>query len=90
MFYEGIRGPSVLEFGRDNQFGLGLARSVGPQIDGPWEKYPDNPIIMDLVDNWGIGHADLINIDGVTYLYTATSQDSRGRYVLRWADAERR
>jgi hypothetical protein len=84
MFYEGVRGPDVLERGRDTQFGLGLARSTGPAIDGPWEKYADNPIIMDMVDNWGIGHADVLIIDGVTYLYSATAQTTRGRYVLVW------
>lgn len=82
MAYEGIRGPSELEFGRDNQFGLGFARSQS--LDGQWEKYEGNPIIMGLVDNWGIGHADLIVINGITYLYSATSQETRGRYVLVW------
>jgi hypothetical protein len=82
MAYEGIRGPSELEFGRDNQFGLGFARAQ--LLDSQWEKYEGNPIIMGLVDNWGIGHADLIMINGVTYLYSATSQDTRGRYVLVW------
>jgi hypothetical protein len=87
MFYEGIRGPDVLERGMDTQFGLGLARSVGDQIDGAWEKYPGNPILMDMAFNWGIGHADVVLIEGVTYLYTATSQATRGRYVLRWKEA---
>jgi hypothetical protein len=82
MAYEGIRGPSELEFGRDNQFGLGFARAQ--LLDSQWEKYEGNPIIMGLVDNWGIGHADLIMINGVTYLYSATSQETRGRYVLVW------
>ncbi|MCU0497773.1 MAG: hypothetical protein MUF87_10510 [Anaerolineae bacterium] len=86
MAYEGIRGPDILERGMDTQFGLGFARTVGDQIDGPWEKYPDNPVIMDLGFNWGIGHADLIVIDGVTYLYSATSQTTRGRYRLSWND----
>lgn len=84
MFYEGIRGPSALEFGRDNQFGLGLARSIGDQIDGAWEKYPHNPILEGMVDNWGIGHADVLVIQGQTVMYTATSQTTRGKYVLRW------
>lgn len=82
MAYEGIRGPTVLEFGRDNQFGLGFARAQS--LDSQWDKYSGNPIIMGLVDNWGIGHADLIMINGITYLYSATSQDTRGRYVLAW------
>jgi hypothetical protein len=34
--------------------------------------------------NWGIGHADLLVVDGQTWMYTATSQTTRGRYVLRW------
>ncbi|MGQ9888126.1 MAG: hypothetical protein ACUVSX_06485 [Aggregatilineales bacterium] len=86
MAYEGVRGPDVLERGMDTQFGLGFARSVGPAIDGPWEKFPGNPVIMPVSFNWGIGHADIVIVDGVTYLYTATSQTTRGRYVLAWAD----
>jgi len=84
LFYEGIRGPSELEFGRDNQFGLGLARTVGDAIDGEWEKFPQNPILDDMVDNWGIGHADVLVINGQTVMYTATSQTTRGKYVLAW------
>jgi hypothetical protein len=86
MTYEGVRGPEELEIGMDTQFGLGLARSTGAEIDGPWEKYPGNPIIKDMGFNWGIGHADLLVIDGVTYMYTATSQETRGRYRLAWID----
>jgi len=86
MFYEGIRGPEELEIGSDTQFGLGLARSVGNQIDGAWEKFEGNPIIMDMQFNWGIGHADLVIIDGVSYLYSATSTDTRGRYRLVWSE----
>jgi beta-xylosidase len=81
MVYEGVRGPSDPTV-VDNQFALGLARSIGLVIDGPWEKYPDNPIIMDLANNWGIGHGDLVIVGTATYLYTATSQTTRGRYVL--------
>jgi hypothetical protein len=82
MAYEGIRGPSELEFGRDNQFGLGFARTTA--LDSQWELYEGNPAVMGLVDNWGIGHADLIVIDGMTYMYSATSQTTRGRYRLEW------
>lgn len=85
MAYEGIRGPSELEFGRDNQFGLGFARSTS--LDGTWETLERNPVVMGLVDNWGIGHADLIIIEGITYMYSATSQQTRGRYKLEWVDA---
>lgn len=86
MFYEGIRGPEELEIGSDTQFGLGLARSVGNQIDGTWEKFEQNPLLMDMQFNWGVGHADFIVIEGVSYLYTATSTDTRGRYQLVWKE----
>ncbi len=86
LFYEGVRGPDELERGMDTQFGLGLARTVGGRIDGPWEKFPDNPILMPLAFNWGIGHADLVRIDGTLYLYTATSDTTRGRYRLEWVE----
>ncbi|MCS7177713.1 MAG: hypothetical protein RML46_04955 [Anaerolineae bacterium] len=81
MVYEGVRGPSA-EHPGDHQFGLGLARSVGPEIDGPWEKFPGNPILMDLPGNIGVGHGDLVIVGPATYLYTATSPTTRGRYVL--------
>lgn len=81
MAYEGVRGPSDPTV-VDDQFGLGFARSVGPEIDGPWEKYPGNPVLMDVENNWGIGHADIVIVGPATYLYTATSQTTRGRYVL--------
>jgi beta-xylosidase len=55
---------------------------VGPEIDGPWEKYPDNPIILDLPGNVGVGHADLLLVGQATYLYTTTDAGTRGRYVL--------
>lgn len=86
MAYEGIRGPDMLERGMDTQFGLGFARSLGPAVDGPWEKYPHNPVLMDMGFNWGIGHADLLVIDGITYMYTATTTQTRGRYALVWVD----
>ncbi len=84
MAYEGIRGPDALERGMDTQFGLGFARSTGPAIDGPWEKFAGSPVIMPVTFNWGIGHADIVIADGVTHLYTATSQTTRGRYTLAW------
>lgn len=86
MFYEGIRGSEELEIGSDTQFGLGLARPLGDSIDGEWETFEHNPIIMDMQFNWGIGHADFIIIDGVSYLYTSTSIDTRGRYELVWQE----
>jgi beta-xylosidase len=81
MAYEGTRGPSK-KYLRDDQFALGFARSVGSAIDGPWELYPGNPAIESQGDNWGIGHADIIEVNGVVYLYTSTSPTTRGRYVL--------
>jgi hypothetical protein len=81
MTYEGVRGPSSYTV-VDDQFGLGLARSMGPEIDGPWEKFPDNPIIMDLPGNVGVGHADIVIVGEATYLYTTTPEGTRGRYVL--------
>jgi beta-xylosidase len=57
---------------------------VGPAIDGPWERYAGNPIIMDLPGNVGVGHADLVVVDNATWLYTSTSSFTRGRYVLVW------
>ena len=86
MAYEGVRGPDVLERGMDTQFGLGFARSIGPEIDGPWEKFPGNPVLMDVTFNFGIGHADILIVDGETIMYTATSESTRGRYVLRWLE----
>jgi len=81
MAYEGVRGPSDPTV-VDNQFALGFARSAGPAIDGAWEKYPGNPVIMDVVNNWGIGHADIVLFGPATYLYSATAETTRGRYVL--------
>lgn len=89
MAYEGVRGPDVLERGMDTQFGLGLARSVGNVIDGSWEKYPRNPVIQPVGFNLGIGHADILMVAGVTYMYTQTGENTRGRYVLRWAQADK-
>jgi hypothetical protein len=37
---------------------------------------------MDLPGNVGVGHGDLLLIGDATYLYTATSATTRGRYVL--------
>jgi hypothetical protein len=83
LAYEGVRGPSQ-PGGGDDQFNLGFARSAGPRLDGPWEKYPGNPALLDVPGNVGVGHADLLVLEGTTYLYTATSASTRGRYVLAW------
>ena len=83
MAYEGVRGPNR-PGGGDTQFNLGFARSSEGVVDGPWEKYPGNPMLGDVPGNVGLGHADLLVLDGVTYLYTATSDKTRGRYVLEW------
>ncbi len=84
MSYEGVRGPDELERGMDTQFGLGFARSVGNSIDGAWEKYPRNPVIDPTGFNVGIGHADMLVVDGLTVMYTQTGENTRGRYVLKW------
>ncbi len=83
MLYEGVRGPGKGDPG-DSQFGLGLARSLRPEIDSPWEKYHGNPILVDLPGNIGLGHADLVVIDGLTVLYTALEKDKRSRLDLVW------
>jgi hypothetical protein len=82
MAYEGVRGPSSPQVGGDDQFALGFARS--PIVSGPWEKYSANPALQDVADNWGVGHADIVVVDGVTTMYTATPWLSRGRYVLTY------
>jgi len=82
MAYEGIRGPSGLLAGRDDQFALGFARATS--LEGPWVEYPGNPVLDNVTDNWGIGHADLLVVDGQVIMYTATPALARGRYVLRF------
>jgi hypothetical protein len=86
MLYEGVRGPGPGD-GGDTQFGLGLARSTTAQIDGPWEKYPGNPLLVDLPGNIGLGHADVVVIDGRTYLYTSLDGVTRSRLLLQWVEA---
>jgi hypothetical protein len=85
VLYEGVRGPGPGDAG-DTQFGLGLARSLTSAIDGPWEKYPGNPLLADLPGNIGLGHADLVELGGRTYLYTALDGERRSRLVLVWND----
>jgi hypothetical protein len=83
LLYEGVRGPGRGDPG-DSQFGLGLARSLTDRIDGPWTKYPGNPILVDLPGNIGLGHADLVVLNGQTILYTALEGDARSRLALVW------
>lgn len=83
MLFEGTRGPGPGDPG-DTQFGLGLARSTAGQIDAPWELYPANPILVDLPGNIGLGHADLIVLDGRTILYTSLDGQVRSRLHLEW------
>ncbi|MBN1260400.1 MAG: hypothetical protein JXB35_06930 [Anaerolineae bacterium] len=83
MFYEGVRGPGPGDFG-DTQFGLGLARSVDSAVDGAWETYPGNPILVDLPGNVGLGHADLVVSEGRVYLYTSLDGRVRSRLKLIW------
>lgn len=83
MLYEGTRGPGPGDAG-DTQFGLGLARSVTSNVDGPWEKYPGNPILAELPGNIGLGHADVVVIEGQTFLYTSLNGYTRSRLALIW------
>jgi hypothetical protein len=83
MLYEGIRGPGPDDPG-DTQFGLGLGHSLTNEIDGRWQKFPGNPILADLPGNIGLGHADLVVIDGRTYLTTSLDGRKRSRLVLAW------
>ena len=83
MLYEGVRGPGPFDAG-DTQFALGLARSRTEQLDGAWEKYPDNPILVDLPGNVGLGHADLLSLQGETYLFTSLDGVIRSRLRLVW------
>ena len=83
MLYEGVRGPAEGDPG-DTQFGLGLARSLTDQIDGAWEKYPANPLLVDLPGNIGLGHADIVVLAGRTYLYTSLDGVTRSRLALVW------
>ncbi|HSH05079.1 MAG TPA: hypothetical protein VLL52_21370 [Anaerolineae bacterium] len=87
MLYEGIRGPGPGDPG-DTQFGLGLARSVTGEIDGVWEKYEANPILVDLPGNIGLGHADLVVVAGQTILYTSLDGAVRSRLRLVWKRGE--
>ncbi len=83
MFYEGIRGPGPRDVG-DNQFGLGLARSVTARIDGSWEKM-SQPILADLPGNIGLGHADVVSApNGETILFTSLDGKTRSRLKLVW------
>jgi len=83
MLYEGTRGPGPGDAG-DSQFGLGLARSLTENVDGPWEKYPGNPILVALPGNVGVGHADVVVIQGQTFLYTSLNGYTRSRLALVW------
>lgn len=83
MVYEGLRGPGPGDPG-DTQFGLGLARSLTDAIDGAWEEYPHNPILLDLPANIGLGHADFVVYEGETFLYTSLDGTTRSRLRLVW------
>lgn len=83
LFYEGVRGP-IRDAPGDTQFALGLARTVASAIDGPWQSYPGNPLLVDLPGNIGVGHADVVVYAGVTYLYTSLDGTVRSRLALVW------
>lgn len=83
MFYEGVRGAGDGD-GGDTQFGLGLARSLTEQIDGEWETYAENPLLIEQPGNVGVGHADIVIVDEQTWLYTSLDGVARSRLVLEW------
>ena len=83
MLYEGVRGPGPGDPG-DTQFGLGLARTTAGRIDGPWETWSGNPLLVDLPGNVGLGHADVIVLDGQTVLFTSLDGVRRARLGLVW------
>jgi len=83
MFYEGVRGPKAGD-GGDTQFGLGLARSLTDQIDGPWERFGGNPLLIDQPGNVGVGHADVVRMAGQIWLYTSVDGVVRSRLKLEW------
>jgi hypothetical protein len=85
MLYEGVRGPGPGDPG-DTQFGLGLARSATDEIDGPWERFPANPLLENLPGNIGLGHADIVTNDGRTFLYTSLDGAERVRLILAWKE----
>ncbi len=81
MLFEGVRGPAAGEPG-DTQFGLGLARSRS--LDSQWDVFDGNPILIDPPGNIGVGHADLVITEGVTYMYTSLDGVTRSRLKLEW------
>lgn len=83
MLYEGVRGPGPGD-GGDTQFGLGMARSLTSEIDGPWERFEGNPLLVDLPGNVGLGHSDLVVYQGQTLLYTSLDGVLRSRLILQW------
>jgi hypothetical protein len=83
LLYDGVRGPGPGAVG-DNQFGIGLARSTTGVIDGRWERFANSPVVQNLPGNIGLGHTDLVVIDGKTYLYTSLEGVIRGRLALEW------
>jgi hypothetical protein len=85
MLYEGVRGPAAGDAG-DTQFALGVARTLESRIDGPWETFAGNPILVDLPGNVGLGHADLVLRDGHTTLFTSLDGVTRSRLRLVWVE----
>lgn len=85
MVYEGIRGPGEGDPG-DTQFGIGLARTMSGELDGKWEAFSGNPILIDSPANIGAGHADIVQFEGETYLYTSLDGVIRSRLRLVWGE----
>ena len=87
MVYEGLRGPGPGDPG-DTQFGLGFARSMTNEFDGPWQTWSGNPLLVDSPANIGIGHADIIVLNGETIIYTSLDGVERSRLKLVWKDGQ--
>lgn len=84
MLYEGVRGPGPGDAG-DTQFALGLARTIaGP---GRWSlgDLPRQPTAGRPARQRGVGHADLLVLNGKTLLFTSLDGVQRARLGLVWS-----
>lgn len=53
-------------------------------MDGPWETFSGNPILLDVPGNVGVAHADLVVHEGETFLFTSLDGETRSRLILQW------
>ena len=82
LFYEEVRGPGPGDQG-DTQFLLGLARSTTATIDGPWELFPGNPLLINLPGNVGVVLAEIGSAGRTDPLLFNQFSDGRGYSVSR-------